>query len=165
MKANAIYEGGILEDPWNEPDSDMYLLSVNPEAAPDESTYVEIDFEEGNPVVVDSEKLSPANLMGKLNIIAGANGVGRSDMVENRPMGMKSSGVTEAPGATVLYAAHRAVESITMDREVMLLRDQMSPKIAQIIYNGYWYSPEMDLMTDFVKRSQENVTSTARMKL
>ena len=159
------FEGGILEDPWNEPSKDMFILTVDPEDAPDEPTYVEVDFEEGTPVAVNGEKLSPANLLTKLNEIGGANGVGRVDLVENRFVGMKSRGVYETPGGTILYAAHRAVESITMDREVMLQRDQMSPKIAQIIYNGFWYSPEMKLMMDFVKSTQENVTGTARLKL
>lgn len=159
------FEGGILEDPWAEPQKDMFVLTSAPEDAPDEPTYVEIDFEEGTPVAVDGERLSPANLLARLNAVAGKNGVGRVDIVENRFVGMKSRGVYETPGGTVLYAAHRAVETITMDREVMLQRDQMSPKIAQLIYNGFWYAPEMDLMMDFVKRTQENVTGTARIKL
>jgi argininosuccinate synthase len=159
------FEGGVLEDPWAEPPEDMFLLSVDPRKAPDAPTYVEIDFEEGTPVAVDGERLTPANLMAKLNTIGGANGVGRVDMVENRFVGMKSRGVYETPGGTILYAAHRAVESITMDREVMLARDQMSPKIAQLIYNGFWYSPEMSLMMSFVDKTQENVTGTARVRL
>jgi len=159
------FEGGILEDPWAEPPEDMFLLSVDPRKAPDAPTYVEIDFEEGTPVAVDGERLSPANLMAKLNALGGANGVGRVDMVENRFVGMKSRGVYETPGGAILYQAHRGVESITMDREVMLARDLMSPKIAQLIYNGFWYSPEMSLMMDFVKKTQENVTGTARVRL
>lgn len=159
------FEGGILEDPWAEPPEDMFVLSVDPKKAPDTPTYVEIDFEQGDPVAVDGEKLSPANLLAKLNALGGANGVGRVDMVENRFVGMKSRGVYETPGGTILYKAHRAVESITMDREVMLTRDQLSPKIAQLIYNGFWYSPEMDLMMDMVKKTQENVTGTARVRL
>jgi len=159
------FEGGILEDPWAEPPSDMFLLSVDPRKAPDQPTYVEIEFEEGVPVAVDGERLSPAALLAKLNTLGGANGVGRVDMVENRFVGMKSRGVYETPGGTILYKAHRAVESITMDREVMLLRDQMSPKIAQLIYNGFWYSPEMDLMMDFVRKTQENVNGVGRVRL
>lgn len=159
------FEGGILEDPWAEPPADMFVLSVDPRKAPDQEQYVEVDFEEGTPVAVNGEKLSPANLLAKLNELGGAHGVGRVDMVENRFVGMKSRGVYETPGGTILYAAHRAVESITMDREVMLMRDQMSPKIAQLIYNGFWYSPEMDLMMDMVRKSQENVTGTARVRL
>jgi argininosuccinate synthase len=159
------FEGGILEDPWAEPPEDMFVMSVDPKKAPDKPTYVEIDFEEGTPVAVDGQKLSPANLLAKLNALGGANGVGRVDMVENRFVGMKSRGVYETPGGTILYKAHRAVESITMDREVMLARDSASPKIAQLIYNGFWYSPEMDLMMDFVRKTQENVTGTARVRL
>ncbi|HOZ49217.1 MAG TPA: argininosuccinate synthase [Candidatus Hydrogenedentes bacterium] len=159
------YEGGILEDPWQEPPEDMFQLTVDPRKAPDEPTYAEIDFEEGTPVAVDGERLSPAALLTRLNEMAGANGVGRVDLVENRFVGMKSRGVYETPGGTVLYVAHRGVESITMDREVMLLRDQMSPKIAQLMYNGFWYSAEMDLMKAFVDKTQENVTGTARVRL
>ena len=159
------YEGGMLEDPWTEPDEEMFMTTVSPLAAPDEPVYVEIDFEEGTPVAVDGERLSPAALLEKLNALGGAHGVGRVDLVENRFVGMKSRGIYETPGGTILYAAHRGVESITMDREVMLQRDGMSPKIAQLIYNGFWYSPEMDLMMDFVRKTQENITGTARMRL
>jgi argininosuccinate synthase len=159
------FEGGILEDPWTEPDKDMFQLTVDPMDAPDKPTYVEIDFEQGTPVAVDGETLSPANLLAKLNEVAGKNGVGRVDLVENRFVGMKSRGVYETPGGTVLYAAHRAVESLTMDREVMLQRDQLSPKIAQLMYNGFWYAPEMEAAMAYVDKSQENVTGTARMKL
>jgi len=159
------FEGGVLEDPWNEPPDDMFVLTVDPRNAPDEPTYVEIEFEQGTPVAVDGNRLSPAALLEKLNELGGANGVGRVDLVENRFVGMKSRGVYETPGGTILYAAHRAVESITMDREVMLLRDQLSPKIAQLIYNGFWYSPEMDVMMDMVKSTQEDVNGTARIRL
>jgi len=159
------FEGGVLEDPWVEPPEDMFVLSVDPRKAPDEPAYVEIEFEEGTPVAVDGERLSPASLLARLNELGGANGVGRVDIVENRFVGMKSRGVYETPGGTILYKAHRAVESITMDREVMLMRDQMSPKIAQLIYNGFWYSPEMDFMMDMVRKSQQNVTGTARLRL
>lgn len=159
------FEGGILEDPWAEPPADMFLLSQDPRTAPDEPEYVEIEFEEGTPVAVNGQRLSPAELMMKLNALGGKHGVGRVDMVENRFVGMKSRGVYETPGGTILYKAHRAVESITMDREVMLMRDQMSPKIAQLIYNGFWYSPEFKLMMDFVNKSQENVTGTGRVRL
>lgn len=159
------FEGGILEDPWAEPPRDMFLLSVDPRDAPDEPAYVEIEFEEGTPVAVDGQRMAPVDLLTRLNELGGAHGVGRVDIVENRFVGMKSRGVYETPGGTILYAAHRAVESITMDREVMLARDQMSPKIAQLMYNGFWYSPEMDLMMDFVRKTQENVTGTARIRL
>ena len=138
------FEGGILEDPWSEPPADMFLLSVSPEKAPDRPTVVEIDFEEGIPVRVDGKALSPANLLAHLNEVGGRNGIGRVDMVENRYVGMKSRGVYETPGGTILYVAHRAVESITMDREVMHLRDGLMPKIAEMIYYGYWFSPEME---------------------
>ncbi len=159
------FEGGILEDPWMEPPEDMFALSVSPTDAPDAPTYVEIDFEAGTPVAVDGERLTPAALLAELNELGGANGVGRVDLVENRFVGMKSRGVYETPGGTILYAAHRAVESLTMDREVMHQRDQLSPKIAQLIYNGFWYSPEMEALKAFVDKSQENVTGTARIRL
>ncbi len=159
------FEGGVLEDPWTEAPEDMFVLTTDPRKAPDEPTYVEIDFEQGTPVAVDGERLSPAALLEKLNTIAGANGVGRVDIVENRFVGMKSRGVYETPGGTVLYVAHRGVESITMDREVMHQRDQLSPKIAQLIYNGFWYAPEMAALMAFVDASQEDVTGTARVRL
>jgi len=159
------YEGGVLEDPWYEPDEDMFLLSTSPEKAPDEPEHVEIDFEQGTPVSVNGEKLAPHHLLAKLNELGGKHGVGRIDIVENRFVGMKSRGVYETPGGTILYAAHRAVESITMDREVMLERDRISPKIAQLIYNGFWYAPEMEMYTALVNESQKTVTGTARIKL
>ena len=159
------HEGGILEDPWREPKEDMFVLTVSPEAAPDTVTYVEIDFEKGNPVAINGAKMSPATLLHSMNEMAGANGIGRVDMVENRFVGMKSRGVYETPGGTVLWAAHRAVESITMDREVMLLRDSIIPKYAQLVYSGFWYSPEMKVLQKFIDETQENVTGTARVKL
>jgi argininosuccinate synthase len=159
------HEGGILENPWNEPTEDIFTISVSPEKAPDKPTYVEIDFEKGNPVAVDGVKMSPATLLDHLNTVAGANGIGRVDMVENRFVGMKSRGVYETPGGTVLWAAHRAVETITMDREVMFMRDGLIPKYAQLVYNGFWYSPEMKALQQFIDSSQENVTGTARLKL
>ena len=159
------FEGGVLEDPWNEPPKDMFILTKNPEDAPDTPTYVEIDFEQGTPVAVDGKRMSAAELLSHLNTVAGANGVGRVDLVENRFVGMKSRGVYETPGGTVLYTAHRAVESLTVDREVMLERDRLSPKIAQLIYNGFWYAPEMEALMTFVDKTQEDVTGTARIKL
>ena len=159
------YEGGVLEDPWNAPEKEMFLWTCDPVDAPDDPEHVEIDFEEGTPVAVDGARLSPAALLGTLNDLGCTHGIGRVDMVENRFVGMKSRGVYETPGGTILYAAHRAVETLTMDREVMLQRDRLSPKIAQLIYNGFWYSPEMDLMWDFVSKTQENVTGTARLRL
>ena len=159
------HEGGILEDTWAEPPENMFVLTVSPEKAPAKPAYVEIDFEKGNPVAVDGKKMSPAALMDHMNILAGKNGIGRVDMVENRFVGMKSRGVYETPGGTVLWAAHRAVESITMDREVMLMRDSLIPKYAQLAYNGFWYAPEMKTLQTYIDATQENVTGTARMKL
>jgi argininosuccinate synthase len=159
------YEGGILEDPWAEPPENMYTLSVSPAKAPDKAQYVEVDFEQGIPVAVNGKKLGPARLLAALNKIGGAHGVGRVDLVENRYVGMKSRGVYETPGGTILHMAHRAVESITLDREVMHFRDSLIPKFADLIYNGYWYSPEMELLKSTVEKSQENVTGTARIKV
>jgi argininosuccinate synthase len=159
------FEGGILEDPWSEPPEDMFLLSVSPEKAPDKPTYVEIDFEEGVPKRVDGKTLSPANLLARLNELGGQNGIGRVDMVENRYVGMKSRGVYETPGGTVLYAAHRALETITVDREVMHLRDSLIPKIAELIYYGYWFSPEMEVIKKMIDETQRDVTGTVRLKL
>ena len=159
------FEGGILEDPWNEPLDDMFLLSVSPEKAPDKPTYVEIDYEQGNPVAVDGKRLSPAELLAHLNKLGGANGIGRVDIVENRYVGMKSRGVYETPGGTILHAAHRAVESLTVDREVMHFKDSMMPKYAELVYNGYWFAPEREMMQTAIDESQKNVTGTARVKL
>ncbi|MBN2437029.1 MAG: argininosuccinate synthase [Deltaproteobacteria bacterium] len=159
------HEGGILEDTWAEPKEEMFVLTVSPEAAPDRPAYVEIGFEKGNPVSVNGAAMTPAALVDHLNGIAGANGIGRMDMVENRFVGMKSRGVYETPGGTILWAAHRAVESITMDREVMLMRDSLIPKYAQLVYNGFWYSPEMEVLQRFIDDTQGRVTGTARLKL
>ncbi len=159
------FEGGILEDPWSEPPEDMFILSVSPEKAPDRPTLVEIDFEDGIPKRVDGLELSPANLLARLNELGGKNGVGRVDMVENRYVGMKSRGVYETPGGTILHIAHRAVESMTMDREVMHLRDSLIPKIAELIYYGYWFSPEMEVLKIALDEMQKNVTGTVRLKL
>jgi argininosuccinate synthase len=159
------HEGGILEDPWAEPKEEMFVLTVSPQTAPDKPTYMEIVFEKGNPVSVDGVPMSPAALLDHINGIAGANGIGRMDMVENRFVGMKSRGVYETPGGTILWTAHRAVESITMDREVMLMRDSLIPKYAQLVYNGFWYAPEMEVLQRFIDDTQEHVTGTARLKL
>ena len=159
------HEGAILEDTWAEPPEDIFVLTKSPEAAPDKPTYVEISFVKGNPVAIDGKKMSPAKLMDYINILAGNNGIGRVDMVENRFVGMKSRGVYETPGGTVLWAAHRAVESITMDREVMLMRDSLIPKYAQLAYNGFWYAPEMKTLQAYIDSTQESVNGTARMKL
>ena len=136
------FEGGILEDPWAEPPADMFVLTKSPEAAPDKPQYVEIDFERGDPVAVDGVGLSPANLLARLNDLGGEHGIGRVDLVENRYVGLKSRGVYETPGGTILRAAHMAVESLTLDREVMHLRDSLMPRYAELIYYGYWYAPE-----------------------
>jgi argininosuccinate synthase len=159
------FEGGILEDPAAEPPEDMFVLTRSPEKAPDKPTYVEIDYVRGAPVAVDGKKMGPAKLLAHLNRLGGINGIGRVDLVENRYVGIKSRGVYETPGATILYVGHRAVESITLDREVMHFRDSLIPRFAELIYYGYWYSPEMELLRGMVEKSQENVTGTARLKL
>ena len=159
------FEGGILEDPWNEPDEDMFKLTVSPERAPDQPTYLEIDFEQGTPVAIDSERLGPVDLMTRLNALGGANGIGRLDMVENRFVGMKSRGVYETPGGTILRAAHRDLETITLDREVMAIRDSLVPRYSQLIYNGFWFSPEMRLLQRTMDDSQATVNGTVRLKL
>jgi argininosuccinate synthase len=159
------YEGGILEDPWQEPPEDMFLITVSPERAPDRPTYVEIDFVSGVPVSIDGTAYSPATLLETLNRLAGENGVGRVDMVENRFVGMKSRGVYETPGGTVLHIAHRALESITLDREVMHIRDTLAPKYAQLVYNGFWFSPERTMLQAAIDEAQREVTGTVRLKL
>ena len=159
------FEGGILEDPWREPDEDMFILTQSAEAAPDDPTQIVIGFRRGTPSSIDGEDLSPAALLTRLNALAGAHGVGRVDMVENRFVGLKSRGVYETPGGTVLHLAHRAMESITMDRDVMHERDRLAPRLAELIYNGFWYSPEMDVMRAAIDASQGNVTGDVRVKL
>jgi argininosuccinate synthase len=159
------FEGGILEDPWRAPDEDMFVMTTSPEEAPEAPAELLVGFEQGTPVSVDGERLAPAALLRRLNQVAGAHGVGRVDIVENRFVGIKSRGVYETPGGTVLHAAHRAVESITLDREVMHERDRLMPRFAELIYNGFWFSPEMDFLRAAIDRSQENVTGEARVKL
>ena len=159
------YEGGVLEDPWEGPDDDMFLLSTSPEKAPDKPTIIEIQYEAGNPVAVNGEKLSPAKLLERLNQYGGENGIGRIDIVENRFVGMKSRGIYETPGGTILHQAHRAIESITLDREVMFLRDSLIPSYARMIYNGFWFSPERKLIQQTVDQSQIHVTGEVRLKL
>jgi argininosuccinate synthase len=159
------FEGGILEDPWNAPDEDMFLLSCAPEAAPDQPREIVIGFEQGRAVSLDGESLSPATLLHRLNRLAGENGIGRVDMVENRFVGLKSRGVYETPGGTVLYAAHRAIESITLDREVMHERDRLSPRFAELIYNGFWFAPEMDFLRAAIDASQTRVSGDVRLRL
>jgi argininosuccinate synthase len=159
------YEGKALEDPWVAPDEEMFTRSVAPEKAPDTPTSVEIDFEHGDPVAVDGEALSPAALLERLNTLAGANGVGRIDMVENRFVGMKSRGVYETPGGTILIAAHRAIESLTIDRGAAHLKDELMPRYAELVYNGFWFSPEREMLQAAIDESQGNVTGTVRLKL
>lgn len=159
------YEGGILEDPWREPPEDMFMLTVSPERAPDRPTTIELTFEEGVPVALDGEYLSPVALLETLNALGGENGIGRVDMVENRFVGMKSRGVYETPGGTILHIAHRALESLTLDRELGRLRDALIPKIAELIYYGFWYSPEFQALRTFIDQTQKNVTGTVRLRL
>ncbi|MFC7679284.1 argininosuccinate synthase [Paenibacillus sp. GCM10028914] len=163
------YESGVLEDPWfdaSAPESkDMYLLSVSPEDAPDEAEYLELEFEQGNCVALNGERLSPLEAMEKLNELGGKHGIGRVDMVENRFVGMKSRGVYETPGGTILFTAHRKMESITMDREVMNLRDSLITRYSTLVYNGFWFAPERLALQALVTESQKNVTGTVRVKL
>ncbi len=168
MDANLLhisYEGKALEDPWVEPSEEMFQLTVSPEAAPDKPTVVEVGFGAGDAVSLDGEALSPATLLGRLNDVAGTNGVGRVDMVENRFVGMKSRGVYETPGGTVLLHAHRAIESITLDREAAHLKDEMMPRYAELIYNGFWFSPEREALQALIDHTQRRVSGTVRLKL
>ena len=159
------FEGGILEDTWKEPPGDMFVLSAAPEDAPDRSVYVEIEFKEGNPVSLNGEPLSPATLLSRLNDLGGTNAIGRVDIVENRYVGMKSRGVYETPGGTILRIAHQAMESLTMDREVMHIRDGLIPRYAEMIYYGYWFSPERRMLQALMDEAQRNVTGAVRLKL
>ena len=159
------FEGGILEDTWIEPPEDMFVLSVSPEDAPDKTTYVEIEFEGGNPVSVDGQSMSPAHLLNHLNELGGKNGIGRVDMVENRYVGMKSRGIYETPGGTILRQAHLAMESITMDREVMHTRDGLIPRYAEMIYYGYWFSPEREMLQALIDETQKSINGLVRLKL
>jgi argininosuccinate synthase len=158
-------EGKILEDPWVEPEEFVYSRTVAPEAAPDKPEYVEIEFEKGDAVAVDGAKLSPAALLTRLNELGGKHGIGRLDLVENRFVGMKSRGVYETPGGTILLAAHRGIESITLDRNAAHLKDELMPRYAELIYNGFWFSPERDMLQAAIDKSQEHVTGTVRLKL
>ncbi len=159
------YEGGILEDPWREPYNDMFRMTVAPEDAPNTPAYVEVDFDGGNPIAINGERLSPAAVIERANKIAGAHGVGRVDLVENRYVGMKSRGVYESPGVTLLTHAHRAVEQLTMDRETMHLRDSLVARYAEMVYYGYWFAPEREALQALIDQAQKNVTGTARIKL
>ena len=168
MDANSLhisYEGGILEDPWAEPEEDMWLWTVSPENAPDKAAYVEITFEKGDAVAIDGKSHSPGQIMETLNKLGGENGVGRSDIVENRYVGMKSRGCYETPAGTILLKAHRAMESLTLDREAAHLKDELMPRYATLIYNGYWWSPERKLLQQMIDASQDHVNGTVRLKL
>ena len=159
------YEGGVLEDPWQEPPADMFLWTASVEQAPARPEYVEVDFSRGDPVALNGKHYSPAGLLSRLNVLGARHGIGRVDLVENRYVGMKSRGVYETPGGTLLHGAHRALESITMDREVMRLRDSLIPKYAELVYYGYWFSPERELLQKVIDASQENVNGRVRLKL
>ena len=159
------YEGRVLEDPWVAPDESMFTRSVAPEKAPETPTFVEIEFEKGDPVAIDGKRLSPAAMLAKLNQLGGANGIGRLDLVENRFVGMKSRGVYETPGGTILLTARRAIESLTLDRGAAHLKDELMPRYAELIYNGFWFSPERKALQALIDQTQERVAGTVRMKL
>ncbi len=168
MDANLLhisYEGGILEDPWAEPEESMWLWTVSPEKAPDEPTYLEFDYVKGDIVAINGEKMSPATIMEYLNKVGGENGIGRTDIVENRYVGMKARGCYETPAGTIMLKAHRAIESITLDREAAHLKDELMPKYASLIYNGYWWSPEREMLQSLIDNSQEVVNGQVRVKL
>ncbi len=168
MDANLLhisYEGGCLEDPWCEPEQDMWRWSVAPEQAPDQPVYIELRYEKGDIVAVNGEAMSPARVLATLNQLGGQNGIGRLDIVENRYVGMKSRGCYETPGGTIMLKAHRALESITLDREVAHLKDELMPRYASLIYNGYWWSPEREMLQTMIDLSQATVTGEVRLKL
>ena len=168
MDANLLhisYEGDLLEDPWAEPDEDMWRWSVSPEEAPDTPSYIELDFEGGDIVGIDGEAMSPATVLETLNRIGGANGIGRDDIVENRYVGMKSRGCYETPGGSIMLKAHRAIESLTLDREVAHLKDELMPRYAKLVYNGYWWSPERKMLQAAIDASQADVNGKVRLKL
>ena len=168
MDANLLhisYEGGILEDPGAEPEEAMWMWSVSPESAPDEPTYIDLTFVKGDVVAINGEDQSPATILETLNQIGGANGIGRTDIVENRYVGMKARGCYETPGGTILLKAHRAIESLTLDREAAHLKDELMPRYASLIYNGYWWSPEREALQALIDQTQEHVNGTVRLKL
>ncbi len=168
MDANMLhisYEGGLLEDPWSEPEESMWRWTVAPEKAPNSSESIEIKFKQGDPIELNDKELSPANLLSNLNTIAGRHGIGRNDIVENRYVGMKSRGCYETPGGTVLLKAHRAMESLTLDREVTHLKDELMPRYAKLIYNGYWWSPEREALQSLIDWTQTGVNGVVRLKL
>ncbi len=168
MDANLLhisYEGGLLEDTWTEHEEDMWRWSVSPENAPDEAQYIDLTYDKGDVVAIDGVEMTPAEVLTKLNEIGGAHGIGRIDIVENRYVGMKSRGCYETPGGTILLKGHRAIESITLDREAAHLKDEIMPKYAKLIYNGYWFSPEREMLQALIDKSQENVSGVVRLKL
>jgi argininosuccinate synthase len=168
MDANLLhisYEGQVLENPWTEAEEDMWRWTVSPEAAPDKPTYIELTFRQGDVVAIDGVEMSPATILATLNKIGGENGIGRLDLVENRYVGMKSRGCYETPGGTIILRAHRAIESICLDREVAHLKDELMPRYASLIYNGYWWSPERLMLQQSIDYSQYNVNGVVRLKL
>ena len=168
MDANLLhisYEGGIIEDPANEPEEDMWLWTVSPENAPDQPTYLDITFEKGDIVAINGEAMSPATVMEYLNKVGGENGIGRDDLVENRFVGMKARGCYETPAGTIMLKAHRAIESITLDRNAAHLKDELMPKYAEMVYNGFWFAPEREMLQAMIDKSQENVSGDVRIKL
>jgi len=168
MDANLLhisYEGGILEDPWAEPEDSMWRWSVSPEAAPDTATYIELSYEQGDITAIDGKAMSPAQVMEYLNKVGGDNGIGRDDIVENRYVGMKSRGCYETPAGTIMLKGHRAMESLTLDREATHLKDDLMPRYAKLIYNGYWWSPEREMLQELIDVSQKTVNGKVRLKL
>ncbi len=168
VDANMLHsstEGKVMEDPWQEPEEFVFQRTVSPEAAPDKATYIEIEFEHGDAIAIDSQKMSPATLLAKLNDYGAANGIGRLDLVENRFVGMKSRGVYETPGGTILHNAHRGIESITLDRGAMHLKEELMPRYAEMVYYGFWFAPEREMLQALIDKSQENVSGTVRLKL
>jgi argininosuccinate synthase len=168
VDANLLHisaEGRVLEDPWEEPEEYVYSRTVAPEKAPDQPQYIEVDFKSGDPIAIDSKPLSPAALLTRLNELGGAHGIGRLDLVENRFVGMKSRGVYETPGGTILHAAHRGIESLCLDRGAMHLKDELMPRYAELIYNGFWFSPEREMLQALIDKSQEMVEGRVRLKL
>ena len=168
MDANLLhvsYEGKVLEDPWQSPDESMFITTISHEKAPDKATVIEIEFKKGDPIALNGKKLSPSSLLSKLNTIGGSNAVGRIDIVENRFIGMKSRGVYETPGGTILYTAHRAIESITLDKGASHLKDEIMPRYAELIYNGFWFSPERIMLQSLIDKSQINVNGIVKLKI
>ena len=168
MDANLLhvsYEGKVLEDPWQSPDESMFITTTSYEKAPDKATVIEIEFKKGDPIALNGKKLSPSSLLSKLNAIGGSNAVGRIDIVENRFIGMKSRGVYETPGGTILHTAHRAIESITLDKGASHLKDEIMPRYAELIYNGFWFSPEREMLQSLIDKSQINVNGIVRLKI